>query len=282
MGAIGLYFYQARWYDPVIGRFSQPDNVIPNLYSNQAWDRYSYVNSNPLNATDPTGHFACDDEDTLYWCQKGRTPVTIKVSSEFPLTQAEAERYMTLANTRGAWNDYHLGNFPVEKYYQLLLSMEFSPLSGAANQGLPELVVRDFYARCTGYCNPYNDFDLLRYIAIKRLNTPGSGRNAAPGTLFEDDPHNPTDFYFALTHPKEEWKTGCDDGNVVCNWGNSSMIDYYIKTGETDADAWVRYDAMVGRYKPFSTAYNTFYLIYDNWFALTANQSRCLYQKNYC
>jgi RHS repeat-associated protein len=25
----GLYFYNARWYDPVIGRFLSPDTIVP-------------------------------------------------------------------------------------------------------------------------------------------------------------------------------------------------------------------------------------------------------------
>jgi RHS repeat-associated protein len=29
-GADGLYYYGARWYDPYINRFTQPDTIIPN------------------------------------------------------------------------------------------------------------------------------------------------------------------------------------------------------------------------------------------------------------
>jgi RHS repeat-associated protein len=28
--SFGLYFYQSRWYDPLLGRFAQADSVIPN------------------------------------------------------------------------------------------------------------------------------------------------------------------------------------------------------------------------------------------------------------
>jgi len=54
----GLYFYNARWYDPALGRFAQPDSLIPESSQGaQAWDRYAYVNNNPLKYTDPSGHW---------------------------------------------------------------------------------------------------------------------------------------------------------------------------------------------------------------------------------
>ena len=57
---IGLYFYNARWYDPVLGRFAQADSVVPGGV--QGLDRYSYIKNNPVNGTDPTGHCPEDDE----------------------------------------------------------------------------------------------------------------------------------------------------------------------------------------------------------------------------
>ena len=60
-GAEGLYFYGARWYDPALGRFVSPDTVIPvQSQGVQAWDRYAYVNNNPIRYNDPTGHMVDD------------------------------------------------------------------------------------------------------------------------------------------------------------------------------------------------------------------------------
>ena len=56
---IGLYFYGARWYDQAAGRFVQPDTIIPQQQGVQAWDRYAYVNNNPVKYTDPSGHWPC-------------------------------------------------------------------------------------------------------------------------------------------------------------------------------------------------------------------------------
>ncbi len=49
-------FYIARWYDPALGRFIQPDALIPQQQGVQAWDRYAYVNNSPFNYTDPSGN----------------------------------------------------------------------------------------------------------------------------------------------------------------------------------------------------------------------------------
>ena len=58
--SLGLYFYNARWYDPALGRFIQADTIVPRPGNSQAWDRYSYVSNNPLKYIDPSGHGYCD------------------------------------------------------------------------------------------------------------------------------------------------------------------------------------------------------------------------------
>jgi RHS repeat-associated protein len=55
--SIGLYFYGARFYDPVLGRFAQADTIIPDINNPLDWDRYSYARNNPVSYIDPTGHW---------------------------------------------------------------------------------------------------------------------------------------------------------------------------------------------------------------------------------
>ncbi len=52
----GLYNYGARCYDPVLGRFTTADPIVPNPTNPQGLNRYSYVLNNPLKYTDPSGH----------------------------------------------------------------------------------------------------------------------------------------------------------------------------------------------------------------------------------
>jgi len=53
----GLYFYEARYHDPALGRFITADTIVPNPRDPQDLNRYTYAGNNPLLYTDPTGHF---------------------------------------------------------------------------------------------------------------------------------------------------------------------------------------------------------------------------------
>ena len=53
--------FKARWLDPGISKWSQPDTMIPDLSNPQSLNRYSYVMNRPTVLTDPSGH-------DPYWC----------------------------------------------------------------------------------------------------------------------------------------------------------------------------------------------------------------------
>ena len=63
---IGLYYFGARYYDPKLGRFIQPDTIVPEPGNPQSLNRYSYMLNNPLRYTDPTGRFT-EEEICTYW-----------------------------------------------------------------------------------------------------------------------------------------------------------------------------------------------------------------------
>lgn len=66
----GLMYYGARYYDSALGRFTQPDTIVPNQFDPQSLNRFSYVRNNPINLIDPTGHEDCAPEDD--WCWQNR------------------------------------------------------------------------------------------------------------------------------------------------------------------------------------------------------------------
>jgi RHS repeat-associated protein len=57
LDSTGLYYYNARYYDPGIGRFISADTIVPNFADPQSLNRYSYCRNNPLRYIDPTGHW---------------------------------------------------------------------------------------------------------------------------------------------------------------------------------------------------------------------------------
>ena len=72
-------FYNARWYDPALGRFAQADSIVPGGV--QGLDRYAYVNNNPMRYTDPSGHICSDPDDPTPSCE-GSTKQTTKVGNK--------------------------------------------------------------------------------------------------------------------------------------------------------------------------------------------------------
>jgi RHS repeat-associated protein len=63
---IGLIHMNGRLYDAEIGRFLQADPIIQEPLNGQNYNRYGYVQNNPLSYTDPTG---------FSWWTKWRRPI---------------------------------------------------------------------------------------------------------------------------------------------------------------------------------------------------------------
>jgi len=77
----GLMFYNARWYDPYLNRWTSPDSIIPDQYNPQSWDRYAYVRNNPINRVDPSGHvdFSC----LMEGCPESLPTVTVVLGGTY-------------------------------------------------------------------------------------------------------------------------------------------------------------------------------------------------------
>lgn len=64
----GLYYYGARYYHPVIGRFVSEDAWEGDYLDPQSLNKYSYVMNNPVKYTDPTGN---SFQESLNWLRYG-------------------------------------------------------------------------------------------------------------------------------------------------------------------------------------------------------------------
>jgi RHS repeat-associated protein len=65
----GIMDFNARYYDPAIGRFLSADTIVPGPSNPQALNRYAMVLNNPLRYTDPSGHEPCDKYDNAGECE---------------------------------------------------------------------------------------------------------------------------------------------------------------------------------------------------------------------
>jgi len=90
---IGLYFYNARYLDPQLGRFVQPDTIVPESGNPQALNRYSYVGNRPTRLVDPSGHCSTPSVNGSIGCTSVTGGVTM------PLIIDPATQPLTVAAT---------------------------------------------------------------------------------------------------------------------------------------------------------------------------------------
>jgi RHS repeat-associated protein len=110
----GLMDYKARMYDPLLGRFIQPDNIIANAVSSANFNRYSYVFNNPILYTDPTGHITCAERDKNGRCVKDEDWIKKKSTSD--------EREQNIINSIGRTNDACYKDENISNYYRFSVS----------------------------------------------------------------------------------------------------------------------------------------------------------------
>ena len=107
----GLYYYNARYYDPELGRFIQPDDIIPDFGNPQSYNRYSYCRNNPWTCTDPSGH------DDTYTGASGRA---LLQADDADATGVVLRARQSAATTASV----------------LRTAVELNPIVGAANGGI--------------------------------------------------------------------------------------------------------------------------------------------------
>lgn len=102
----GLDYYNARYYDPVVGRFLSADTVEGNL---QGMDPFAYVSSNPETSNDPTGHcggwwdFGCEAQ------QAWNTGVTAWNTGAQAITSTWSNDISP--GLQHSWSDFTSGHF---------------------------------------------------------------------------------------------------------------------------------------------------------------------------
>lgn len=96
---LGLAYAQARFYDPLAGRFVSVDPVVTNQATGDSFNHYAYVENDPFDHVDPTG--ACTGshlQDSLGLCAStgGFTTDTGGVSQAVSIASAVKEAFSKL------------------------------------------------------------------------------------------------------------------------------------------------------------------------------------------
>ncbi len=155
--ALALYDYRARYYDPALGRFVQPDTVVPNPADPQSLNRFTYVRNNPLRFTDPTGHCVpgvnCPILDTLLpvpsdtyraWLAQWQANGAYWIFTRLPTSRKTIRFTQGFGNTKFAYN--HGGEY----YSRLGYIHSGIDLAMAAGETV--------YAICDGVVTGYNQY----------------------------------------------------------------------------------------------------------------------------
>ncbi len=115
-----LLYYGARYYAADLGRFTQPDSLIPDPYNPQSLNRYSYVLNNPMRYTDPTGHEECETDMCDEAGEDDRSELISEIR-EYGVTVTGSFSKAELEEVKGvldAYGDY-IGN---DRFVDLLAS----------------------------------------------------------------------------------------------------------------------------------------------------------------
>jgi len=114
---LGLYFYRARWYDPALSRFVQADTIVPQTRNPQAWDRFAYVQNNPVMYTDPSGHYYCEGSIECkfnnYHRLSGKQILSEAISEKFGIEMVDGDMNWNSTNLRTAYNALNEMNYKI-------------------------------------------------------------------------------------------------------------------------------------------------------------------------
>ena len=213
---MGLLDYHARFYSPALGRFAQPDTLVPGTSNPQVWNRFGYVTNNPIRYNDPSGH--CPETDAACIDQ---------MASTLPVPGLSGKQKITSMHTsRGLRNLGVNLNKPsdVQSAMEIVVASEY----GTGNYPLlDEAMTRRYHEYCSGAeASSRCIVSFWGYIeGILRAETPAgladiiTQTNAVRNTANVDVSGKTNTILYASTDPA--WQSGCQDENNVeqlCHW----------------------------------------------------------------
>jgi RHS repeat-associated protein len=235
---LGLVLMGARTYDPTTGRFLSPDSVIPSLGRPQSLDRYSYVENDPVNHWDPSGHMRL-----LIELRK------VRIEEAINIVPADALRCIFLEYDRGPTDEqllaWHRANRQAETRKAEALAKKIEALSKdatppkSAPPGVTEDQVRRFRAA------------IQNAVAQVRIETPKLDATKDWGTCVSESGSNcfeklTRDLSIEIGPAEIERKDGKIVGGTVTAGGDNVSASACVNTEGIHAEVKVEVENEVG------------------------------------
>jgi RHS repeat-associated protein len=91
LNADDVDYMHARYYRPGLGRFLSVDPMPGSLQMPQSWNKYSYVQGNPMSLVDPTGLYTSDCAMVVLSCVQAVAAIEAARQATLSSTRASAE-----------------------------------------------------------------------------------------------------------------------------------------------------------------------------------------------
>jgi RHS repeat-associated protein len=212
-GDTGLLYYGARYYDPALMRFIQPDTLVPDPANPQSLNRYAYVLNNPLKYTDPTGHDPLDAEwQEAFRAAHGRDPewydVLIRLFSiAFPDEWDWSKFYDPSGNLRG---------------FDVLEKVFTQPAQGRNWDNMPDVL-----ARLAGWYKPNETEAYVRDIGTLFAGLPDRFEQPSTSTAVSEPPLPRHVWAYLQAGGMPQYLTGVADRDAnVHHWAWAFVLGY--------------------------------------------------------
>jgi RHS repeat-associated protein len=270
--SLGLMDYNARFYDPLLGRFIQPDTIVPGAGSSAAFNRFSYVFNNPIRFNDPSGHLIC--EDSFYGCSRNFTStyrvnpgslsywiwairseygVSLKAGTNYKVYKRNDDdnSYQLDSNGNKIFDHNEIGrNWNISNAKSVAYSLGLSSLAGMGDaKGATFYLYENFqgaghYSGWTTGSNQINFYTTGTIPIQNVLHETGHLIDNRCGDCFsrrlEDNPHNSSDGNYlwggrglGIINSKEVIKNPS-----VENWTNPFIVDAIQHPSDDPGEQW--------------------------------------------
>ena len=234
------------------------DSVVPGAGNPQSYDRFSYVQNNPLSFRDPTGHLLCSEVPWEEDCDENSDGQVTSVARRGGLTgwgEHMLELFLEYRRTPGWWNQD--GDFTLEKILGLTLYYEFADTPSDGVAPFTEAAGRKISWWCQENGCSNDMAAVLNYIGTRQVM-----RDRYNDWKYEDanlkdvtkESYRPGTYGVAIGMAQNAlnnpaWQSGEVGYNIPWDWGNLSMFPADVRAVMANIDEFsLAVNAVIYRY----------------------------------